>query len=123
MATREEVERKHGIDLVTKVRNKANEGDFTATKQLAEWDLPVSQFVLGEKYLHGEGIGKDENEAFKWFMKAAAQGFADAYFAVGICYANGKGVERDTFVAIDWLKKAQAAGVPEAAQYIQRLMG
>ena len=41
-------------------------------KEAAELDHAKAQFMLGNLYLHGQGVVKNENEAVKWFHKAAA---------------------------------------------------
>ncbi len=61
---------------------------------------------LGSCYLKGNGVEKDEKEAFQWFLKAADQGNAEAQNNVGICYLKGDGVEKDEKEAFQWFLKA-----------------
>lgn len=47
-------------------------------KMMAAKGDAVSQFVLGNCYLRGEGVPANINEAAKWLIKAADQGNKDA---------------------------------------------
>ncbi|GHV09939.1 hypothetical protein AGMMS50229_20750 [Campylobacterota bacterium] len=40
----------------------------------------------------GYGVTENDDDAFKWYCKAADQGFAPAQRALGYCYAKGYGV-------------------------------
>jgi hypothetical protein len=71
------------IKLVQKEREKFNKED------------PETQFDLGLRYKNGEGVGKDENQALKYFQSAADKGHARAQNYLGSCYQKGKGVEKD----------------------------
>ncbi|WP_010298307.1 tetratricopeptide repeat protein [Candidatus Odyssella thessalonicensis] len=44
----------------------------------AEAGYPEAQYAIGECYLEGKGVEKNETLAFEWFMKAATQGLARA---------------------------------------------
>ena len=44
----------------------------------AEKGLASAQYMLGRRYLYGDGIAKDEEQARRWLEKAAAQGDLDA---------------------------------------------
>src|SRR5690349_2338057 len=65
------------------VRTKAEGGDATA------------QYLLGKRYMTGQGVAQDFKEALKWFGAAAAQGSADAEFSLGYLYEKGTGTSRD----------------------------
>ena len=75
---------------------------------------PVSQSKMGIRFANGEGVPKDQVEAFKWFRKAAEQGDARAQFTLGRCYANGVGVPLDDLLAVSWFRKAAEQGDPTA---------
>ena len=75
-----------------------------------------AQLSMGTMLLRGDGVTKNETEAFKWFAKSADQGFAEAQFSIGHMYWHGKGVLKDTTLAVEWLNKAVAQGsVPAEA--------
>jgi TPR repeat protein len=60
-----------------------------------------AQYLLGTRYVSGVAIEKNEHQAFVWFLRAASQGHAKAYFRLGklhsplhpeaafFCYAKG----------------------------------
>lgn len=48
----------------------------------------------------------NEEKAFEYYMKAAVQGYTDAYYNVANAYFNGDGVERDFGKAFEWFQKA-----------------
>jgi TPR repeat protein len=43
-------------------------------------------------YMIGEGVRQDDQEAVKWFRRAAEQGDAHAQFRLGEHYDSGRGV-------------------------------
>ena len=57
-------------------------GDYAtalkALQPLAEAGDPAAQYRLGEMYLMGQGIKKDDAWAITWLRRAARQGHADA---------------------------------------------
>ncbi|ACE05769.1 hypothetical protein Aasi_0340 [Candidatus Amoebophilus asiaticus 5a2] len=70
-----------------------------------------AQFKLGVMYHNGEGVAKDDNQAIKWFQKAAEQGNADAQFNLGVMYEK---VEGNYKKAIKWFQKAAEQGHADA---------
>ena len=46
--------------------------------QEAEKGRASAQYMLGRRYLYGDGIAEDEEQARHWLEKAAAQGDLDA---------------------------------------------
>ena len=61
---------------------------------------------------------EDQEEAVKWYRKAAEQGNTEAQHVLGECYLNGFGVEQDKEEAVKWLKKAAELGNTEAYYYL-----
>lgn len=70
------------------------------------------QNEVGRKCLKG----KDYEEAFGWFMKAADGGNVAAQYNLGLCYRNGWGVAPDSLESLNWFMKA-ADGGDATAQY------
>ena len=66
----------------------------------------TAQNVLGNCYLNGDGVPKNEIKAFEWYQKAAEQGNAFAQFNLGSCYYNGQGTPINYQLAVEWYKKA-----------------
>ena len=58
----------------------------------------------------GDGVGKDQTEAIKWYRMAAEHGLADAVFELARCYRFGIGVRRNRITASKWLHKAAEQG-------------
>ena len=56
----------------------ANERRFEVEMQDAEKGDATAQYMLGRRYLYGDGISKDEQQARRWLNAAAAQGNPDA---------------------------------------------
>ena len=50
---------------------------------------------LAQIYMSGNGVEKDEQEAVKWWRKAAETDFAVAKYRLGRCYEDGIGVEKN----------------------------
>ena len=74
---------------IEELRAKAEKGDAEA------------QFELGTYFWT-----TDEDEAVKWFTKAAEQNLALAQNNLGICYEYGEGVAKDAVEAVKWFRKA-----------------
>jgi len=74
---------------------------------------PRAQYNLGRMYLWGMsdlGIQQNDQQAYKWFLKSAEQGYAPAQYAVGVALREGRGVQANAVNAGTWLKKAAAQG-------------
>jgi TPR repeat protein len=65
----------------------------------AEQGHAHSQFRVGDMYMSGDGVAKNDTEAVKWFRKAAEQGLANAQGMLGIMYAKGQAVPQDYVLA------------------------
>jgi len=97
-ATPPEKQDDHPVNWLDSYRAKAKEGNVEA------------MFRLGVIYNNGEGVIKDDKEAFKWYRKAAELGHARAMTNLGYMYANGKGVIKDDQEAVKWYRKAAELG-------------
>lgn len=70
-----------------------------------------AQFDLGRAYDQGlYGLNKDEEEAFRWFLKAAKKGHIKAENDIGVAYARGAGVEKNMMEAVKWWKLSALSG-------------
>ena len=82
-------------------------GDFAAA--LSEWRPLAEQgdatAQLGLMYDKGEGVPQDDDEAVKWYRKAADQGDASAQNNLGLMYEFGRGVRRNYTEAVRWYRK------------------
>lgn len=83
---------------------------FTELQQAAERGDAIAQFVLGGKYLQGEGVDKNERQAVAWFRKSAEKGFGHSQAVLGSMYLSGQGVAQDDRQAVAWYRKAAEQG-------------
>ena len=65
---------------------------------------------LGLKFLAGDGVQANENEAARWLMRAAYRGEPTAEYWLGTLYARGHGVPEDAFQANHWYEAAAQKG-------------
>lgn len=77
--------------------------------KLAETD-PSAQFRLGQIFLNGEGLEKNEVEALRWLQKSAESNNADAVAMIGIMHFHGDGVPANKEKAIEYYKRAIKLG-------------
>lgn len=77
-----------------------------ALEAKAEQGDAAAQYALGDCYLYGLGVAKDEKKAAEYFKKAADQGHFRAQHNLGICCFNGIGVDMDKKKALFWFQKA-----------------
>ena len=67
------------------------------------------------------GVPQSDQEAARWYLKAANQGDAGAQTIVGMMYMQGQGVEKDEVQAKSWLRKAVAQGDTTAQRQLEFL--
>ncbi len=69
-----------------------------------------AQIGWARRLLHGAGVARDPEAAFRWFRMAARSGDAEALNMVGRCYEIGWGVPVDFAEAADWYGRAAGRG-------------
>lgn len=104
----------HGIE-------NAKTDKLELVRQACTNAVPALQRVLGEAYLNGNGVKKDEAEAVKWFRKAAEGGDADGQRDLGHALAAGQGIGSDPVEACKWFSRAAEKGDNAAKQELDRL--
>ena len=72
------------------------------------------QIELGNAYLAGRGVARDEAQAAYWYEKAANSGDPAAQQQIGYFYQIGLGVKRDPLRAVQWFERAVAGGLISA---------
>lgn len=70
----------------------------------------AAQTLLGQWFLEGRGVARDEARAFAWFKHAAHAGHAGAANLVGRCYENGWGTAAGATAAAHWYTVAAERG-------------
>lgn len=76
----------------------------------ARYGLAEAQVRLGQMFLDGAGVSRDEAAALNWFLSAARKGSCEAMNMAGRCHENGWGVEEDLEAAVHWYRSSAAAG-------------
>ena len=74
---------------------------------------------VGANYLYGTGVQKDQEQAFRWFLKAAEAGYPLAQFNVSMMYLSGIGVARNIDSHVSWMRRAADGGNEQAKQAIE----
>ena len=76
---------------------------------------------VGKCLEKGDGVGKDQIEAVKWYRMATELGDADAAFELAKCYRFGFGVRRNRTTASKWLHRAAEQGHAKAMVMVGKL--
>ena len=71
-------------------------------EQAAQAGDDDAQFNLGALYASGVGRQRSDEEAFRWFLRAADQGHSHGMLIVAGLYASGRGVAKDNVKAYSW---------------------
>lgn len=81
---------------------------------LAEAGNSHAQVALGIMYDYGQGVEQDDEEAMKWYIRAAEQGIPLVQHDVGVKYFQGLGVEQDYLEAAKWWELSANAGLADS---------
>ena len=103
-------------DGVVAYQQKDYQQALKAWLPLAESGHVLAQTLVGSMYAYGEGVEKNDEEAFKWLSRAANTGSAQAQFNLGILYEKGFGITADKQQARKWFKAAADQGREDAAK-------
>ncbi|KAJ3388967.1 hypothetical protein HDU84_009291 [Entophlyctis sp. JEL0112] len=71
---------------------------------------------LGELYMTGRGISRNDVLGFGLFRRAAMAGLAEAEYNMGRCCREGRGCAKNEEQAVMWFKRAEAKGIKEATK-------
>src|SRR5256885_1598996 len=83
--------------------------------QLAEAGDISAMVELAKLYANSDGVTEDEQQAYRWYLRAAEAGNAEAQYSVGINLFTGRGAEANTSESVRWLKEASRNGFVRAA--------
>ena len=96
---------------------KKREEFFDNLVKSANNGVASAQYALAEHCLNGDGVAKNEAEAYKWYRKAAEQGQINAQYMVGRYLEEGWGnVCVNECEAVKWFRKAADQGCDEAKE-------
>ena len=87
---------------------------YIYAKQASKNGHREAQFDLAIMYATGDGVEKNEREAFKWFHKSARNGHTEAKYLMGVSFNQGRGVRQQKELARYWFKLAAKAGHAKA---------
>jgi uncharacterized protein len=87
---------------------------------LADSGDAAAQTELGIRYRLGTDVDKDPAKAVSWFLKAAKQGYAKAYFNLGAAYYNGDGVSVNDQDSCVWFTLSADAGDQRGEEAVAR---
>ncbi|MCI8593590.1 MAG: sel1 repeat family protein [Lachnospiraceae bacterium] len=90
-------------------------------ERCAEAGLSRSKYFLGEFYLDGLGVEKDEKKAFDMFEEAFNEGVSGAANILCHCHWEGKGTEKNIDKAKQYNDIARKLGLPGAEADFFRL--
>jgi hypothetical protein len=91
----------------------ADSASLDQLREMASHGDPAAENALGLLYAQGDAkqsIKQDENEASRWFTKAAEGGSVSAQSKLGSLYLSGRGVQQDPNRAYFWTVLARASG-------------
>ena len=90
----------------------ASDRQFQIDKVLKSYDLTRAsdQIALGERYLNGNVVDKDEKKAVELFEKAANQNSEIGMLKLAECYKRGVGVTQDNAKAFSLYEKSANRG-------------
>ena len=90
------------------LKSNADSGDVSA------------QFELSRRYLNGDGLEQNDDEALRWLRMAAEGGLPRAQAGLGWMYAAGRGVKKDETLSFSWYERSAVAGFPVAQWMLGR---
>ena len=80
-----------------------------------------THYILGLKFLQGDGVEQDYSLAQKWLLKAARNNHSLSKYQLGIMYRDGLGVPTDDKTARHWLLQAADEGIEQAKLALQQM--
>lgn len=90
---------------------------FKCIKKSADQGYLDAMCQLGNFYLLGQGVEKNDSLAFEEFKEAANYGSPWAMRCMASCYGNGIFVEQNIAIADEWMRSAARAGDMDAIEY------
>lgn len=90
--------------------NKSFSKAFELFTQSANQNYPVAQNELGNCYLEGKGVDKNNEKALYWYRKAAEHKYFDAINNLGYMYDLGLGIKENNNKAIEFYEDAASKG-------------
>ena len=95
---------------------RGSETEFTNNMYQANLGDAFAQFKVGYAYYHGEDVGQNYEEAFKWLMRSLECKDTDvrytnyAQYMIGRMYREGEGTGQNDGEAFKWFMKSAEQG-------------
>ena len=86
-------------------------------KPLADQGNVKAQSRLGQMYLEGQGVERNEQEGLRLARNAAKLGDADAQLRMGGLYEQGRGLPQNIYLAYVWYSAALRSGNAAASAH------
>lgn len=71
---------------------------------------PAAAYEVGVRFAEGHGVPQNNEEAARWFERAAKKGVAPAQFRLGTFFEKGTGVKKNLATARDYYRAAADKG-------------
>ncbi len=82
--------------------------------QIEKYKNAETYYQIGLIFNKGYGIGKDDKESAKYFLRAAQLGHLQSQFTIAYMYENGIGANLSGKDAAEWYQKAAEQGMKKA---------
>lgn len=107
--------------LINQVEDRSTE-IIKWLKQPVEDGLPQALKLMGDLYMSGIGVEKDQSQAFVRYKQSAEAGLATGESRLGDCYKYGLGVERNLPLAVEQYSKAVEQDDLDAMQELAEIL-
>ncbi|KFR12691.1 hypothetical protein N306_02877, partial [Opisthocomus hoazin] len=94
---------------------------FHVAHVYARLGYPSAQHILGQRYLQGAGVEKNEDMAMHWFRQAAGQGHPHSSFSLAVGALRNMTVTLEKGEVEKLLSVAAAHGLREAQQLLENI--
>uniref|UniRef100_A0A672U2Q0 Sel1 repeat family protein n=1 Tax=Strigops habroptila TaxID=2489341 RepID=A0A672U2Q0_STRHB len=95
---------------------------FHVAHVYARLGYPNAQHILGQRYLQGAGVEKNEVMAMHWFRQAAGQGHPHSSFNLAVGALRNMTVALEEGEVEKLLSVAAAHGLQEAQQLLENIL-
>ena len=107
------------IDLEGRVKQASSA--LESIRVQAAMGNPSAQTFLGSLYLVGRDVAPSVSEAKKWFMVAAEQNYAPAWYQLGLLFSGNATGRAEPNEAAQWFRLSAEQGWPDAQYQLARL--
>ncbi|XP_060103326.1 sel1-repeat-containing protein YbeT-like [Heteronotia binoei] len=94
---------------------------FHVAHMYAHLGYPNAQHIVGQRYLKGAGVQKNEEKAMQWFSQAAEQGHPHSSFNLAVGKLKNMTVGLDEREVEKLLSRAAGHGLQEAQNLLENI--